>query len=102
MFKRLRDAEQALKLDPVSLTVDGEPFDGRAGDTVAAVLFTAGIDSCRDTVVRGVPRGPFCMMGTCFDCLVTIDGKPNQQACMTLARAGMAVTRQRGSREIAS
>ena len=37
------------------------------------------------------PRGPFCMMGVCFDCLVEIDGVPNVQGCMTPVREGMQV-----------
>jgi predicted molibdopterin-dependent oxidoreductase YjgC len=40
------------------------------------------------------------MMGVCYDCLVGIDGRPNQQACMTRVRDGMAVTAQRGAREV--
>ena len=42
----------------------------------------------------------FCMMGVCFDCLVTIDGQPNVQACMVETREGMMIQRQRGARRI--
>ncbi|OWT69169.1 MULTISPECIES: (2Fe-2S)-binding protein [unclassified Achromobacter] len=100
MFKRLDDAAAALTRTPVILRVDGADVHCREGDTVAAALFAAGVEACRDTVVNDVPRGPYCMMGVCYDCLVTIDGKPNQQACMTLARAGMDVERQRGARKV--
>jgi D-hydroxyproline dehydrogenase subunit gamma len=100
MFKRLDDAAAALARAPLSLRVDGKEVSCREGDTVAAALFAAGVDACRDTVVNEVPRGPYCMMGVCYDCLVTIDGRPNQQACMTLARAGMDVERQRGARKV--
>ena len=41
-------------------------------------------------------RGPYCMMGVCFDCLVEINGLPNQQACMIKAKSGMTVNRQIG------
>jgi predicted molibdopterin-dependent oxidoreductase YjgC len=63
-------------------------------DTVAAALLRAGILQFRYATAQE-PRGPFCMMGTCFDCLVEIDGKPNRQACQTIVRNGMVVRRQR-------
>ena len=62
-------------------------------DTVAAALLRAGILQFRYATAQD-PRGPFCMMGTCFDCLVEIDGKPNRQACQTIVRNGMVVRRQ--------
>ena len=39
----------------------------------------------------GAPRGIFCGMGVCFDCLVTVDGLAEQRACMTPVRRGMRV-----------
>ncbi len=52
------------------------------------------------TPVTGSARGPYCMMGVCFDCLVEIDGEGNRQACMIEARDGMVVKRQMGARKI--
>lgn len=77
-------------------------FDGRrvgaaAGDTVASALLAAGETAFRSTPVSGVPRGPFCMMGVCFECLVEIDDVANRQACMTRVRDGMVVRRQRSA-----
>ena len=60
---------------------DGHPVASRAGQTVAAALTAAGIRTWR-TTRKGAPRGLFCGMGVCQDCLVTIDGRPNQRACM--------------------
>src|SRR5512139_3543448 len=77
MFRRLPDGTSA-----VPVTIDGRPFAARAGDTVAATLLVAGVKACRTTPVSGAARGPFCMMGVCFDCLVTVDDVPNQQACL--------------------
>ncbi|HUH95173.1 MAG TPA: (2Fe-2S)-binding protein [Casimicrobiaceae bacterium] len=68
----------------------------RAGDSVAAAMLAAGLLACRTTPVSGAERGPFCMMGVCFDCLVTIDGNPNRQACLVAVRAGMRIERQSG------
>jgi predicted molibdopterin-dependent oxidoreductase YjgC len=92
MFARLPDAS-AL---PVAVTIDGEPFEARAGDSVAAALLASGRVASCITPIAGAPRGPFCMMGACFDCLVTLDGVPNQQACMVSVAPGMRIETQRG------
>jgi len=96
MFARL--PETGAKT--VSLTIDGKPVDARAGDTVAAALLAAGFDHCRTTPVGGAPRAPYCMMGVCFECLVTIDGVGNRQGCLVPVREGMRVELQRGKREL--
>jgi predicted molibdopterin-dependent oxidoreductase YjgC len=95
MFQRLHDVGG----DKVVITVDGRSVEVRAGDTVAAALFAAGIDHCRTTPVSGARRAPYCMMGVCFECLVTIDGVGNRQGCLVPVRAGMVVESQRGKRE---
>jgi sarcosine oxidase subunit alpha len=84
----------------VRLTVDGRPIEARAGDSIAAALLAAGIDTCRTTPVSGAPRAPYCMMGVCFDCLVTVDGVGNRQGCLVPVAEGMAVAIQRGKREL--
>ena len=94
MFKRLGDVGTTL-----SFTVDGRPIRARTGDTVAAAMLAAGIDHCRTTPVSGAPRAPYCLMGVCFDCLVTIDGVGSRQACLVPVREGMAVETQLGKRE---
>jgi sarcosine oxidase subunit alpha len=96
MFKRLPDAAGAT----VRLTIDGKAIDAREGDTVAAALLAAGIDHCRTTPVSGAPRAPYCMVGVCFDCLVTIDGVGNRQGCLVRVQDGMAVATQVGKREL--
>jgi predicted molibdopterin-dependent oxidoreductase YjgC len=96
MFARL--PETIVKT--VSLTIDGKPVDARLGDTVAAALLAAGFDHCRTTPVSGAPRSPYCMMGVCFECLVTIDGLGNRQGCLVPVREGMRVELQVGKREL--
>jgi len=100
MFKRLDAVAGQAPGATVRIDINGVPVQCRAGDSVAAALLASGHDACRDTVVGGVPRGPYCMMGVCYDCLVTIDGQPNRQACMTPVRDGMRVQRQHRAREI--
>jgi D-hydroxyproline dehydrogenase subunit gamma len=94
MFKRLGDVGETL-----SLKVDGKPIRARAGDTVASAMLAAGIDRFRTTPVTESPRAPYCLMGVCFDCLVTIDGVGSRQACLVPVREGMAVETQLGKRE---
>lgn len=95
MFRRLHDGAQVVRL-----TIDGRPAEARAGDTVAAALLAAGLGHCRTTPVSGTPRAPYCMMGVCFDCLVTIDGVGNRQGCLVPVADGMVVERQHGKREL--
>lgn len=100
MFNRPPEAQQALALAPVVVTINGKAVQCREGDSVAAALLAAGLSECRDTAVKDVPRGPFCLMGICYDCLVMIDDQPNQQGCMIPVRSGMKIERQQGAREV--
>ena len=50
------------------------------------------------TAVLNTPRGPYCLMGVCFDCLVAIDGVGSRQACLVRVREGMRIETQRGKR----
>jgi predicted molibdopterin-dependent oxidoreductase YjgC len=96
MFKRVED----LSPDLVNLLIEGKRVSARRGDTVAAAMLIAGFAHNRTTPISGANRAPFCMMGICFDCLVEIDGIPNQQACQTLVQAGMRVKLQKGARKL--
>jgi len=78
---------------PITIQFESQMIEASRDDTVAAALLRAGILQFRYATAQE-PRGPFCMMGTCFDCLVEIDGKPNRQACQTIVRNGMVVRRQ--------
>jgi len=79
----------------LTLTLDGNPVTAYDGETVATVLLAEGRIATR-TTAGGEPRGVFCGMGVCFDCLVIVDGLPNTRACMTQVRDGMDVRRQDG------
>ncbi|MEV7287221.1 (2Fe-2S)-binding protein [Streptomyces sp. NPDC093252] len=82
---------------PFAVTFDGRPLPALPGQTVAAVLWTAGIVSWRTTRERGAPRGVFCGIGVCYDCLVTVDGRPNQRACLIPAAPGAEIRTQEGT-----
>ena len=51
----------------------------------------------RTTPVSGAPRGPFCLMGACFDCVVTVDGQANRQGCLVTVAPGMRIETRRGA-----
>lgn len=85
--------------ETVGFSFDGRAMTARAGDTVAAALLANGVQACRQTPVSGAPRGPYCMMGVCFDCLVVIDGVGNRQGCLIPLRDGMRVETQMGRRQ---
>jgi len=93
MFKRLKTSDEK----DIILDFEGTPVSARTGDTVAAALLAAGITVFRQTPLSGQPRGPFCMMGVCFECLMIIDGQSNHQACQTIVRDGMKIARQQGA-----
>jgi D-hydroxyproline dehydrogenase subunit gamma len=100
MFKRIHNID--TDTDTVTITIQGEKIITPSSDTVAAAMLTNGFKHTRTTQVSGAHRAPFCMMGACFDCLVEIDGVPNQQACQTPVRQGMIITLQEGARDIES
>jgi predicted molibdopterin-dependent oxidoreductase YjgC len=76
----------------IQLTVDGEPLPAYEGETIAAVLLAAGRRTLRHAAPGADPRGIFCGIGVCFDCLVRVDGTRNVRACITPVRDGMQVT----------
>lgn len=76
---------------PVTIQFDGQPIAALEGETVAAALSAAGIVAFRRTA-SGAPRGLYCGMGACFDCVVSVDGRIGQRACLTKIADGMQVT----------
>lgn len=78
----------------VAVSIDGAPLELPEGANLAAALLAAGVTVFRHTPVSGAPRGPFCMMGACFDCLVDIDGV-TRQACMIEVSQGLRIIRPR-------
>ncbi len=85
--------------ETVTIHLDGEPVRAPLGDTLAAVLLARGTVATSVSAVTGAPRAPYCMIGSCFECLVEIDGLGQRQACLIAVRQGMRVRRARGLRE---
>ena len=84
----------------ITLWVNDIPIQAQSGWTLAAALLANGFTTTRTTAIDQQPRGPFCMMGVCFECRVTVDNQTNVQSCMTLVRAGMKVTLPQGARTL--
>lgn len=75
---------------PLTVRVDGEPVTCFAGETVAAALLASGWSRLRGSPRTGEPRGVFCLMGSCQECVIRVDGRL-ELACLTEARDGMVV-----------
>lgn len=80
-----------------SFDLDGRPVPFVPGQTVGAALVAHGRAAWRTTRGGGRPRGIFCGIGVCYDCLLTVDGVPNQRACQVLASERLGVRTQEGS-----
>ncbi|MEU5344478.1 (2Fe-2S)-binding protein [Streptomyces sp. NPDC020766] len=80
-----------------TVTFDGREIAVLPGRTIAAALWSAGITSWRTTRGSGEPRGVFCGIGVCFDCLVSVNGRVNQRACLVRAEAGDVIRTQEGT-----
>jgi predicted molibdopterin-dependent oxidoreductase YjgC len=90
-MKRLETLRSVgVRAPRITITVNGKRVEAFAGETVYAALSAAGFRILRKSNM-GAGRGAFCGMGVCYECLVTIDGKPQQRACMTPVRDGMEI-----------
>ena len=81
----------------ITFTFNGLELTARTGQSVAAALLSHNERITRLTRISGKPRGIFCGIGVCFDCLIIIDGKPNQRSCITEVNEGMVVVTQDGA-----
>ena len=75
----------------ITIRVNGRSVAATPGETVLAALTAAGLKVLKKSNVRGEARGPFCGMGVCYECLVTIDGIPKQRSCMVEVAEDMEI-----------
>lgn len=78
----------------VEITVDGEIIKAVEGEPIAAAIIASGKLSLRYTRKRHEPRGVFCGIGRCTDCVMVVDGQPNVRTCVTPVKAGMVIESQ--------
>jgi predicted molibdopterin-dependent oxidoreductase YjgC len=77
----------------IEFRFDGEAVRSRRGESIAAALIAAGVDAFGSDA-SGAPRGPYCNMGTCFECVLTVDDAPLTRSCLTTAESGQDVRRE--------
>jgi len=85
MFRRIKPQD-----DTVTIHIDNQPFMATAGESVANVLLNEGFNSVH-TDPNGQSRGPYCMMGVSFDCMITPQDGRVEQACQTYGEDGLRV-----------
>lgn len=97
MFKRLEKSSSQR----ITIYIYDKPYCVYAGETVAAAVLASGLVSemgyTRTTPISGAYRAPYCMMGVCYECLMVIDGKPNQRACQQTVADGMRIEPQQAA-----
>jgi predicted molibdopterin-dependent oxidoreductase YjgC len=86
-----RRIEQGVTRRQVSISIDGRTLAAHEGESLATALLAAGVAHLRDSLRANTPRGAFCFMGVCQECLVRVDGRI-AQACLVSVRDGMAVS----------
>ena len=88
--------------ETVTIHLDGEAFQAPRGETLAAVLLARGVLVTGAAPRSGAARGPYCMIGTCFGCLVEVEGRGDVRACQIPVCEGLRVRRRAGPRDPAA
>jgi len=79
----------------VRIEIDGEVIGAFEGEPIAAALIANGIRVFRYTRKREEPRGIYCAIGQCSDCVMIVNGVPNVRTCITSVEDGMKIERQK-------
>jgi predicted molibdopterin-dependent oxidoreductase YjgC len=85
------------KGNKIQFTFDGQSMEGFEDEPIAIALRSNGVLIHRYTTRRNEPRGMFCAIGRCTDCIMVVDGKPNIRTCVEPLKAGMKVETQHGN-----
>ena len=80
----------------ITILVDGREIEAFEGESIAAAMYAAGLRVHRITPKNGEPRGVFCNIGRCTDCIMKVDGQPNVRTCVTRVKEGMVVESLKG------
>lgn len=80
----------------VRINIDGRPIEAFEGEPIAAALIASGVRAFRRTKRFHHPRGVFCALGRCTDCIMVVDGVPNVRTCVTPVKSGMDVRTLKG------
>ncbi len=85
------------KGNKIQFTFDGQSMEGFEDEPIAIALRSNGVLIHRYTTRRNEPRGMFCAIGRCTDCIMVVDGKPNIRTCVEPLKEGMKVETQHGN-----
>jgi len=84
----------------VSFSYNGSSMTGYEGEPIMTALRAAGIKVHRYTLRDHRPRGVFCAIGRCTDCVMVVNGTPNVRTCVTPLEEGMTIQTQYGVSKI--
>lgn len=87
------------KQQKITFTFDGKVMNGLEGEPIAVALKENGVMIHRYTTKQHKPRGIFCAIGRCTDCVMVVNGQPNTRTCITPLKSGMDVKTQYGISE---
>lgn len=82
-----------VKSSTIKIYFEGAELAAEEGEPIAVALLAAGIKDFRITRKRREPRGVYCAIGRCTDCMMVVDGQANVRTCITPATDGMQVER---------
>jgi sarcosine oxidase subunit alpha len=91
MSRAIRMAGAVERGEAITIIVDGEHVPAYRGETVAAAMLASGIRTMRYTRREHEPRGLYCGMGVCFECVVRLEGAGPARSCITFVADGMKV-----------
>ncbi len=80
----------------VQFQFDGQSMEGFEGEPIAVALRANGVMIHRYTSRLGHPRGVFCAIGRCTDCVMIVDGQLNVRTCVTPLQEGIKIETQYG------
>ena len=80
----------------VTILVDGKKIKAYEDETIASAILASGIKTLRYTSAKHEPRGIFCAIGQCTDCVMEVNGKPNVRTCVTPVEDNMVIHTQKG------
>ncbi|MCL4415771.1 MAG: (2Fe-2S)-binding protein [Actinobacteria bacterium] len=87
---------EELRNKEIEIVVDGKMIKAYKGEMIASAIVASGIKIFRYTSRYNEPRGLFCAIGRCTDCVMEVNGKPNVRTCVTPVETGMVINTQKG------
>jgi len=76
----------------IPIVLDGQPVDAHEGESIASAMWRSGVRTCRITRKTAQPRGYYCGMGVCFECVVHVEGEGDVRSCSAKVTENMDVS----------